>query len=203
MPRLAPVAAIACLFGSCAFSPEIGPSDDHRLPVLCDGKSWDLQLLKAEPGPAMMIGQSKVQQYRLDLKVRVKGPPGAWLVIGVWSFPARVHDVTRMEPDTPGAAGPQLWLFRGGGYAVEARWLEKPGDTIIRDVWTVGRFKGLFAAVIRLSVDGVSPQEWVARGGSGDHRLVDADDAPPVKLRRVCSTMLDLEHPEVDEDGGA
>jgi len=199
MVRMAPVVAFGCLLGSCASRPEVRPSDDHRPLVLCAGKSWDLRLLKAEPGPAMMIGPSKVQQYQLDLRVHVKGPPGAWLVVGVWSFPARVHDVTRMEPDTQGAGDPQLWLFRGGGYAVEARWLE-PGDTIIRNVWTVARFKGQFAALIRLSVGGVSPQDWVAQGGNGDHRLVDADDAPPVKLRPFCSTMLDLEHPDGDAD---
>ena len=195
MPRLAPVAAIACVLSSCASRPEVRPSDSGP-PVACGDKTWNVRLLKAQPGPAMMIGPSKVQQYRLDLKVRVKGPPGAWLVVGVWSFPAHVHDVTRMEPDTPGVADPQVWLLKGDGYAVKARWLEKPGDTVIRNVWTVARRRGLAAALIRLSVGGLSPQEWVANGGSGDHRLIDVDQAASVRMQPVCTTMLDLDSPD-------
>jgi hypothetical protein len=201
MVRIAPVVALGCLLGSCASQPEVRQTD-NRPPVACDETSWNVRLLKAEAGLGMMVGHSYIQPYLLDLKVRVNSPPGAWLVVGVWSFPAHVHDVTRMKPEAPGATAPQVWLFRGDGHAVEARWLQRPGDAIVRNVWTVARRRGLAVALIRLRLDGLSPHEWVLRGGSSSHRLIDVDQAASVKLQPVCTTLLDLDRPDGDAAGG-
>jgi len=201
MVRIAPVVALGCLLESCVASPEVRQTD-NRPPIPCDEKSWNVRLLKAEAGLGTVVGHSYIQPYLLDLKVSVKSPPGAWLVVGVWSFPAHVHDVTRVKRETTGATDPQVWLFRGDGQAVEAWWLQRPGDAIVRNVWTVARRRGLPVAIIRLSFDGLSPHLWVVRGGYTTHRLVDVDEAASVKLQPVCTTILDLDRPDTDAGGG-
>jgi hypothetical protein len=94
--------------------------------------------------------------------------------------------------DAPGATtDPNVdWLFQGNGFAVKARWVPGAGDVLVPNVWVLSKYRAMFPTLARISIGGLSPQEWVAQGGLGDHRSIDRDDAVPATIDVVCTTMI-------------
>ena len=177
--------------GSCTASSPTPLAFAHQIIApLCSQKPLRVELLRARLDPNVGKPSRDVTKYLLDIRVQAQDVRELWLLIDHESFPSRLKEVARAADGT--------WRFSGDAVA-NARWLGHTADITLSDVQvrTDGRVPVILGTI---TVEGMSPQQWVKQDGSGDSRSTSAEHLARSDIEVVCATWFELRPGASDGD---
>jgi len=154
-----------------------------------------LELLRAARDPRPHKPSVDLRRYLVDLRIVQRGSGDLWLLVDEDTFPSAVDSVhadidpyhdSRPEPKLPR----ETWWF-SGNHIVHAYSLGEASETSLRNIAVSTADPAIPVSLGTITVDGLSPQEWVRRSGglqpqnSGEPRV-------PASFEAYCTTWFDI-----------
>jgi len=179
--------ALGVVLGGCAVRRELPPQDlslGRQLAVRpCDRDGARVELVGARPDTFPHKPSKDIEDYLVDLRARSDSE--MWLIVDQDAAPSGVDSVSKQ------AQGAGWWL---GG--LEAHFIQPPGDLIVKDLQVgVGNDGKLSAILARITVDHMTPQRWVEKGGQVDHRVSFGRKPVPLFIDVDCVSWFDVHAP--------